>query len=146
MVSTLQFEDRLEGALNFNSWKAMVLNLLEENDLDDKMTRYVANPTDDNGKAPYKKNQAKAKIILFDSVKDYLIHIISPLNIAKECYDDLIKLFEAKNPSWKRALKGKIRSNKITRNDTITTFFTKISHVRSLYYSCNPYIVIACPI
>ena len=57
MVSTLRFEDRLEGALNFMFWKARVLNLLEENDLDDYVTKSVAKPIDDNGKAAYKKNQ-----------------------------------------------------------------------------------------
>ena len=130
MVSTLRFEYRLEGALNFNSCKARVLNLLKENDLDDYMTRDVAEPTDYNGKATYKKNQAKAKRILFDSVKDHLIPIISPLKTAKECYHALIKWFETKNPSRKRALKGKLLSIKMTKNDTIATFFMKIFQLK----------------
>ena len=46
---------------------------MEENDLDDYVTRVIREPTNDNGKATYKKNQAKAKRILFDSVKDHLI-------------------------------------------------------------------------
>lgn len=85
--------------MNFNSWKARVLNLLDENDLDDYVTKGVAEPTDDNGKETYKKNQAKEKRILFDLVKDRLIPIISPLKTPKECYDALIKLLETKNPS-----------------------------------------------
>lgn len=127
MVTTLRFEDRLEGALNFMSWKASVLNLLEENDLDDYVTRDVTELTNDNGKAAYKKNQAKAKRILYDSMKDHLIPIISPLKVAKECYDALTSLFVTKNPSRKRALKNKLHDIKMTKNDTIATFFMKIS-------------------
>jgi hypothetical protein len=99
MVATLRFEDKLDGALNFNTWKAKVFNLLEENDLDDYMTRVVEEPSDDNGKAAHKKNQEKSKRIIFDSVKDHFIPIISPLKTAKECFDALIKLFDTKTPS-----------------------------------------------
>ena len=103
-----RFKDRLDGALNFNSWKARVINLLEENDLDGYVTRVVEEPSDDNGKACYKKNQEKAKRIIFDSVKDHLIPIISPSKSTKECYDGLVNLFETKIPSQKRDLKSKL--------------------------------------
>lgn len=55
-MTTLRVEDRLDGALNFKSWKTRVLNLLEENDLDNYVTRVIPEPTGDNGKATYKKN------------------------------------------------------------------------------------------
>ena len=98
MVTTLRFEDILEGAFNFKSQKATVLNLLEENDLDDYVSRVVPKSTDDNGKVANKKNQDKAKRILFDSVKDHLIPLISQLKTAKEVYDALTGLFENKEP------------------------------------------------
>jgi hypothetical protein len=125
MVATLRFEDHLDGVLNFNTWKARVLNLLEEHDLDGYVTSVVQEPVDDNGKITFKENQAKAKRIIFDSMKDHLIPIISPLKIAKECLDTLVRLFETKTPSQKRALKGKLRSIKMTKEDTIATIFTK---------------------
>ena len=64
MVTTLRVEDRLDEALNFNSWKARIMNLLEESDVDGYMTRVVEEPTDDYGNAAFKKNQAKAKTII----------------------------------------------------------------------------------
>ena len=103
------------------------MNLLEESDLDRYVTKVVEEPTDDARETAYKKNQAKEKRIIYDFVKGHLIPIISPLKIAKECYNTLIKLFETKIPSHKRALKGKLRNMKMTKNDTIATFFTKIS-------------------
>ena len=56
MVATLRFEDRLDGAPNFNTSKARVLNLLEECDLDGYVISAVQEPADDNGKIAFKKN------------------------------------------------------------------------------------------
>jgi len=61
MMASMSVEERLEGAMNFNSWKSRVMNLLEENDLDGYMTSVVAEPSDDAWKTAYKKNQAKEK-------------------------------------------------------------------------------------
>ena len=41
----VKLEDRLEGASNFNASKPRVLNILEESDLDDLVTRVVEEPT-----------------------------------------------------------------------------------------------------
>ena len=127
MVTTLRVEDRLDAALNFRLWKTKVLNILEENEVDDNVNRVILEPTDDNRKATYKRNQAKAKRILIDSMKDYLIPHISQLKIAKEVYHTLVGLVETNNPSMKRALRGKLQGIKMTKVDTITTFFMKIS-------------------
>ena len=51
----------LEGASNFNAWKARVLNILEESDLDDLVTRVVEEPTTAQGRVAFKKKQAKEK-------------------------------------------------------------------------------------
>ena len=64
-------------------------------------------------------------------MKDHLIPIISPLKIAKEFYDALIKLFETNTPSRKRTLKGKLHNMKMKKNETIATFFTKISQLKN---------------
>ena len=82
-------EDRLEGTSNFNAWKARVLNILEESDLDDLVTRVVEEPTTAQGRATFKKKQAKAKRVIFDSVKDNLMAVLAPLRTTKECFDAL---------------------------------------------------------
>jgi hypothetical protein len=83
-------EDRLEGASNFNVWKARVLNILEEHDLDNFVINVIEEPSTNAGSTTFKKNQAKAKRIIFDSVKDNIMPIIAPLKTAKECFDTLI--------------------------------------------------------
>lgn len=120
-MTTLKFEDILEGALNFRSWKVKDLNLLEEKNIDDYVARVISNHTDVNRKEAYKKNQAKENIILFDLVKDHFIPIISQLKTVKECYDALTSLFKMKNPSRKRDLKSKLHDIKMMKADTIST-------------------------
>lgn len=105
------------------------MNLLEESDLDRYVTKVVEEPTDDARETAYKKNQAKEKRIIYDSVKDHLIPIISPLKTAKESYDIFVKLFETKTASRKRALKSKLCSIKMTKDSTIATLFIKISQL-----------------
>ena len=80
---SVKSEDRLEGASNFNAWKARVLNILEESDLDDLVTRDVEEPTTTEGREAFKKKQAKAKRVIFDSVKDNLMPVIAPLRTTK---------------------------------------------------------------
>ena len=95
----MKAEDRLEGASNFNIWKVRVLNILEEYDLDSFVTSVVEEPTTNAGRTNFKKNQAKAKRIIFDSVKDNIMLVIAPLKTAKECFDTLTNLYEKKAPN-----------------------------------------------
>jgi hypothetical protein len=50
-------EDRLEGASNFNVWKARVLNILKEYDLDNFVTNTLEEPASNEGRAAFKKKQ-----------------------------------------------------------------------------------------
>jgi hypothetical protein len=101
-------EDKLEGASNFNVWKARVLNILEEYDLENFLTSIVEDPTSNAGRTTFQKNQEREKRIIFDLVKDHIMHVISPLKIEKECFDTLFNLYEKKAPSQKRVLKNKL--------------------------------------
>ena len=98
-MASVRVEDKLEGASIFNTWKARVMNLLEEYDLDGYVTSIVEEPSTNAGRTAYKRNRAKAKRVIFDSVKDHLMPVITPSKIAKECFDTLVKLYEAKAPS-----------------------------------------------
>jgi hypothetical protein len=92
----VKVENRLEGASNFNIWKVRVLNIFEENDLDNFITNVEEEPNSNAGRANFKKNQEKAKQIIFYSVKDNIMPVIAPLKTAKECFDTLTNLYEKK--------------------------------------------------
>ena len=66
-------EDRLEGATNFNVWKLRITNILQEHDLEHYVTTVVEKPMNNAGRMDFRKSQAKAKRIIFDSVKDSIM-------------------------------------------------------------------------
>ena len=92
-------EDRLEGTSNFNTWKSRVINIFEEHDHNSFVTIVIEEPTTNERRINYKKNQAKEKRIIYDSVKDNLMSVITALNTAKECFDTLVNLYENKSPT-----------------------------------------------
>ena len=130
MMASIQTEDRLDGSSNFNNWKARVIAILEEHDLDHYVTTVVAEPTSSAGQASFKRNQAKERRIIYDSVKEHIMSIITPLKTVKECFDTLVKLYETKATSQKRLLKSQLHSLKMEKDEFVNSFFTKISHLK----------------
>ena len=88
-------EEKLEGSGNYNSWKAGLTTILEENDLDDLVFNTIDEPT-------------MTRRIIYDLVKETLMPTITSLKTAKECFDTLIDLYEKKAPSHKRVLKKRL--------------------------------------
>jgi hypothetical protein len=130
MVGNVPVEDRLDGASNLNSWKSRLLITLEESDLMKFVEEFVPEPVDASEKTQWKKNDAKARKIIIFSVKDHLIPHISPMKITKEMFDALKKLFESKNTNRVIALKHQLQNIKMTKADTVATFFMKIVEIR----------------
>ena len=93
MAANFRVEDRLDGAINFRSWNTRILLILEENELQDHVEKVILEPKGVEEQAKYKKNEAKAKIILVDSMKDHLIPHVIGLKTAKVVYDALVKLY-----------------------------------------------------
>ena len=127
---SVKVEDRLEGSFNFNVWKVRIMNILEEHDLDNFVTNVVEEPTTTTGRKNFKKNQEKVKQIIFDSLKDSIMPVVTPLKTTKECIDTLTNLYEKKAPTQKRVLKNKLQTLKMEKDETIASFFTKILQIR----------------
>ena len=102
-------KDRLEGATNFNVWKPWITNILQEHDLEKYVTIVVEEPTNNARREAFRRSQAKAKRIIFDSVKDIIMPAMNSLMTAKECMDILVNLYEKHAPSQKRTLKHKLK-------------------------------------
>ena len=130
MVTSLKVEDKLDGATNFTSSKTRILFILEENEIQDYVQKGVSESEDDEGKSSKKKNEAKAKRILVDSVKDHLIPHIVQMKTAKEMYDALTRLFESKNTNTKLALRYQLCGIMMSRSDSIATYFMRVSQLR----------------
>jgi hypothetical protein len=72
---------------------------MQEHDLERYATTVVEEPTTNAGRADFKKSQAKAKRIIFDSVKDSIMPVMTSLMIVKDCMDTLVNLYEKQTPS-----------------------------------------------
>ena len=120
----------MRGTSNFSTWKARVLNIREEHDLDGYISTMVEEPTSNVGHIKFKKNQSKSKLIIYDLVKDNLMSLFTPFKITNECFDSLINLYEKNSPSKNRALKKKIQNLKMEKDETMDSFFTNIYQVR----------------
>ena len=75
----------------------MISLVLKENELDSYISGEVPFPEGDEAKSLHKNNLFKAKRIISDSIKDHVIPQMSSLNMPKEMFNSLTKLFEGKN-------------------------------------------------
>ena len=92
---------------------------------DHHVTIVIEDPTTNAGTINYKKNQAKKKRIIYDSVKYSLIWVITPLNMRNECFETLTYLYEKKDHTQKRSLKNNLYNMNMERDDTISSFSQK---------------------
>ena len=129
MAASIRPKDSLNGSSNFNNWKARLMAILEENELDHYVTSVLEEPTRNFGRTAYKRNQGKARRIIYDSMKENLIPVITPLKTAKECFDTLVKLYETKAPSQKRLLKNQLDTLKLEKDESVNSFI-KISQIK----------------
>ena len=54
-------EEKFYGSANFNSWKATLTTILDENDLDDIVLNVTEEPTTNVGRLAYKRKQGLPK-------------------------------------------------------------------------------------
>ena len=129
MATSIRSKDRLDGSSNFNNLKARLMAILKGNDLDHYVASVVEEPISNDGRIAYKRNQRKARRIIYDSVKENLMPVITPLKTTKECFDTLVKLYETKAQSQKRLLKNQLRTLKMEKDEFVNSF-TKISQIK----------------
>ena len=117
-------EHMLQGSSNFFAWKTRVMNTFREFDLKDLVTRDVEKPTSSAGRTAFRKKQAKAKRIIYDSIKDSMMPLLQPLSTVKECMDALSNLYDTKAPSQKRSLNKQLHMIKMEKNEAMVSFLS----------------------
>jgi hypothetical protein len=78
----------------------------------------------------FKDNDINAMSIIVDSVKDHLIPYISNLDSSKKMYDALTNLFAVRNIGQVMSLKNELCDTKMTMDDTVASYFVRISQLR----------------
>jgi hypothetical protein len=127
---SVRVKDRLEGATNFNVWNLCITNILQEHDLEKYVTTVVEEPMNNAGRLAFSKSQAKAKKIIFDSIKESIMTAMTSLMTVKECMDTLVNLYEKQAPCENRKLKHKLKYLKMEKGESVESFFSRISQIR----------------
>jgi hypothetical protein len=140
MTYSMKSENKLEGASNFRAWKTRIDLILAKNKVLDIVKGKIVEPQFEAGKEKepqnvaamekFKDNDINAMSIIVDSVKDHLIPYISNLDSSKKMYDALTNLFAVRNIGQVMSLKNELRDTKMTKDDTVASYFVRISQLR----------------
>ena len=112
MTKSTKLDENLEGVENIRAWKYHIMLILEENDLEIFIKEEVLETEEVEVKAKYKKDMIKDKRIIYDSIKDNLIHQVSSRRTPKEMFDALSILFEGRNINRKTTLRNHLKGVK----------------------------------
>jgi hypothetical protein len=140
MTNSMKFENKLEGASNFRAWKTKIDLILTKNKVLDIVKGKIVKPEFKEGeeKEPqsvaamekFKDIDINAMSIIVDSIKDHLIPYISHLDSLKNMYDSLTNIFSVRNIRQVMSLKNELRDMKMNNDDSITSYFVRISQLR----------------
>jgi hypothetical protein len=134
MAIGLRVEDRLDGDVNFSPWKERITLILQQNELwdivENTQTSPVIVPIDVTLLAAYTKKNIKAKRIILDAIKDHVIPHVTGKSNAYEMWDSLTELYQSSNENRKMVLREKLKGIKMTKDENVTTYLTKITQVR----------------
>ena len=87
-------QDRLDGALNFVVWKAIILSILDRNRVKHFALRTIAIPVNPAKNNKYEEAMARAKSIILDGVKGHVVPHITEKDTANEMWKALKKLYQ----------------------------------------------------
>jgi hypothetical protein len=86
--------------------------------------------TTDEEKEERKEDDVKARKIIIYSVRDHLLPCIANMKKTYEMYEALENMFESNNTLRALILKGQLQNIKMTKGDTVATFFMKMSEIK----------------
>jgi hypothetical protein len=131
MVACIRFEDRLDGISNYLQFKVWMSIVLKENKIWNYVSSVDVAPTADPVALDlHEVKEAKAQRIILDGVKDHLIPHFVEKKTAKEMWDALKILFEAKNENRKMVLKDKLHDTKMGKGESVSPYLTRVAQVK----------------
>jgi hypothetical protein len=135
----MKSENKLDGASNFILWKTRIDLILSKNKVLDIVKGKIVEPEFEEGKEKelqnivfmekFKDSDINSMSIIVDSIKDHLIPYISHLDSSKKMYDALTN-FSVRNIGQIMSLKSELRDMKMNDDDSITSYFARISQLR----------------
>jgi S-adenosylmethionine synthetase len=137
MTNSMKPENKLD---KFRAWKTRIDLILAKNKVLDIVKGNIVKTEFEEGEEKEPQNVAamekfkdvdiNAMSIIVDSIKDHLIPYISHLDSLKKMYDALTNLFSVRNIGQFMSLKNELCDMKMNDDDSITSYFARISHLR----------------
>ena len=97
MVMQLRFEDRLQGAQIFPTWKERITRILDISDAKEHIESMKVASTDLTFLIAWNNIDSIAMLIIMDGVKDHIVPHLSSKKTALEMWKDLESLYQIKN-------------------------------------------------
>lgn len=126
----MKAKNKLEGATNIRAWKTRIDLVFSRNKALDIVKEKVTEPDDEAGKVKFKGDDIMAMSIIVESVRDHLIPYIADHESSKQMYDALIGLYTINNIGQSMSLMNQLRDVKMTKIDTVASYFMRISQLR----------------
>jgi hypothetical protein len=140
MTYSMKLENKLDGASNFRAWKTRMDLILAKNKLLDIVKGKIVKPEFEEGKEKepqnvatmekFKDSDINAMSIIVESIKYHLIPYISYLDSSKKMYNALTNIFSVRNIGQVMSLKNELCDMKVNDEDSITSYFVRISQLR----------------
>ena len=131
MAFCIKFEDRLEGVSNYLQWKVWISVVLQENKLWSHVSTIVTVPSSDPIALDlHEVKEAKSQRIILDGVKNHLIPHLAEKTTAKEMWDTLKGLYEAKNENRIMALKEELHATNMVKREDVASYLTRVAQVK----------------
>jgi hypothetical protein len=140
MTYSMKSKNKLDGASNFRVWKTRIDHILSKNKVLDIVKGKIVKPEFEEGKEKepqnvaamekFKDDDINAMSIIVESIKYHLIPYKSHLDSSKKMYNALTNLFSVKNIGQVMSLKNELREMKMNDDDSITSYFVRISQLR----------------
>jgi hypothetical protein len=128
-MACLNFEDKLDGASNFFSWKARMTLLFKEHDLSEIMEKVVPTLTDAAKKAALEEGHQIPKSH-HECREGPVNPSLGGKQSARKTFKALVDLFQSDNLNRKMVLRNKLRSIQMSRSDNVTSYFMRITQTR----------------
>ena len=78
----------------------------------------------------YKKDDAKARRIILDGVKDSIIPHISELDTMKKMWDAILNMYQNATTNKKMILKDKLNNTQMNQGEDVTSYLTRLRLVK----------------
>jgi hypothetical protein len=140
MTYSMKLENKLDGASNFRAWNTRIDLILSKNKVLDIVKGNFMKPEFEEGKEKephnvatmekFKDGDINAMSIIVESIKQHLMPYISHIDSSNKMYDALTNLFSVRNIGQVMSLKNDLRDMKMNDDDSITSYFVRISQLR----------------